>query len=91
MQVFDLYNIILCTITCIKCIGCKYVTIQLLSLNSGRLGKLGTGCFVCKDLHCTCAHVQSHAQGVLDGGAFESKYLRCELILYDLLSLAGCS
>ena len=25
------------------------------------------------------------------GGAFESKYLRCELILYDLLSLAGCS
>ena len=35
--------------------------------------------------------MQSHAQGVLDGGAFESKYLRCELILYDLLSLAGCS
>ena len=35
--------------------------------------------------------MQSHAQGVLDGGAFESKYLRCELTLYDLLSLAGCS
>ena len=37
--------------------------------------------------------VQSHAQSVLvgKGGAFESKYLRCELTLYDLLSLAGCS
>ena len=37
-----------------------------------------------------CNHMQK-AYLLGRGGAFESKYFRCKLTLYDLLSLAGCS